>query len=521
LGDGPRQATLVASLTAPPSEADFAVLPPEVEWLEVRADLAGDLDPAALRQATGRKLLYTLRSAAEGGASEASPARRHQRLAAAAAAGFDLIDLEGERDLAPALLDAVPPARRLLSWHGPASDVAGLKGRFGKLAETPARLYKLIPAAQQPGEDLAPLALLHALGRPDVVAFASGPAGLWTRLVAPRLGAPFVYGSLGARPAAPGQPAVTRLVADFGLPPLPPADRLFGIVGSPVAESLSPRLHNAAYRALGIPAVYLPFETEAFGVFWLEVVEATALEALGLPLVGLSVTTPFKEAALSVAGAASPRAEAIGAANTLVRRGGVWEAESTDPEGVLGALAARGIDAAGRVAVVVGPGGAGRAAVAGLRRRGARVTLSGRSAERGGRAAARLRVPFIPSERLDPSAFDLLVNATPLGRQAEDPLPFPVDSLAAGAVVVDLVYRREPTALVRQARLRGLLALDGREVLLHQAIPQFRLMTGLELPVELGRRVLELPSDAAPGEEPLGLTPPKPTASTVAAVGLP
>ncbi len=486
------RASLIASLTAPPSAQDLAAIPAAVEWLEVRADLTGDLDAAALRRASGKKLLYTLRSSAEGGASESAPARRRQRLLTAAAADYDRIDLEGARDLTPEILAAVPPERRLVSWHGPATDLAGLESRFAEIARVPAALYKLVPAATQPGDELAPLLFLAQLGRRDVAAFASGPAGVWTRLIAPRLGAPVVYGSAGNVPASPGQPTMAQLVLDYGLPELPAVERLYGIVGNPVARSLSPRLHNAAYRALGIPALFLPFHAESFGDFWLEVVEGVGLDNLGLPLVGLAVTAPFKEAALAVAAAASPLVEHVGAANTLLRRGELWEAENTDPEGVVAPLAARGVPVAGLRAVVIGAGGAGRAAAVGLANAGARVTVSNRDRERGLSVAHELGLPFVPLAELDASAYGLLVNATSLGREDGEPGPVSAATLPPGAVIVDLVYGRQPTLLAREARARGLVVVDGLEVLLAQAIPQFRILTGAELPLEVGRRAVGL-----------------------------
>jgi shikimate 5-dehydrogenase len=140
----------------------------------------------------------------------------------------------------------------------------------------------------------------------------------------------------------------------------------------------------------------------------------------------------------------------------------------------------------------VGTGGAGRAAAEGLTAAGARVTLVNRSAERGERAASLLDLPFVNLDRFDPAGFDVLVNATSLGRGEEDALPFPLDGLRPGTAVVDLVYRETPTPLVRTARELGLAAVDGREVLLGQARGQLRLMTGREMPLDTARRILGL-----------------------------
>jgi shikimate dehydrogenase len=313
-----------------------------------------------------------------------------------------------------------------------------------------------------------------------------------------------VYAAAAADAAgAPGQLTVDELVRDYGLPELPAVERIYGIAGNPVlSTSLSPRLHNGAYRELGVAAVYLAFEAESLGDFWLDVVESDLFPRLGLPLAGLSVTAPFKRAALAVAGAVSPLVECVGAANTLVARQGVWEAECTDAAGVTGSLAARGVELTDRRAVVVGAGGAGRAAAFGLARAGAHVVLANRGAERGRSAAETLDLTFLPLDELRPEDFDVLVNATPLGKSDDDPLPFAVDALRPGAAVLDLVYRDRPTRLLSAVAAAGRVAVDGREMLIHQALDQFRLMTGRELSTELAHRLLELPQPPSPEVAP-------------------
>jgi 3-dehydroquinate dehydratase/shikimate dehydrogenase len=490
------RATLIATVAEPAAlePASLERLAGEADWLEVRADLVGDVDPEPLRARFPGRLLYTLRSRSEGGAFGGRGDARRRRIAALAGR-YDLVDLEADRDLSTELLDTVPPERRLISWHGPATDLAGLRSRFLHLTRAPAAFYKLVPRADHPGEEVVPLALLAELGRSDVVAFAGGEIGFWTRLVAPRLGAPLVYGTAGERAPAPGQPSLRRLRRDYGLPELAPVERLFGVVGHPVLASLSPRLHNAGYRALGVPALYVPFEVSQFGDFWLEIVETEASAALGFPLEGLSVTTPHKDVAFAVAGATSPLANRLQAANTLTRRGGVWEGESTDAEGVVAAIAARGVDPRGRRAAVVGCGGAGRAAALGLALAGARVAIVNRGSERGLAAARTLGLPFVPLAELEVGGFDLFVHATPLGREPADEVPLPVARMAPGAVVVDLVYGEAPTRLIEEARRHGLVAVDGREVLLRQAAPQFLAMTGRALPLDVAARALGLGGD--------------------------
>lgn len=487
-----KKTTLVATLTSPPSDSGDELPREGVEYLEVRADLVGKIDPDWLRDRFPGKLLYTLRSRAEGGGFEGGKQSRRRRLAAAAGS-YDLVDLEGQRDLFPELLVDVPAEKRLISWHGQPTHLADLRARFEKMAATEARFYKLIPTATLSGDGIRPLQMLHALRRPDVVSFAAGEVGTWTRLVAPRLGSPLVYGAIGDVPGAPGQISIDKLMKDYGLPFLPDAKKLFGIVGRPVLHSLSPRLHNGAYRALGLAALYVPFHVESFGDFWLDVVEAGGLDALGLPLAGLSVTSPYKEVALAVSGVSSPRAQHIAAANTLIRLDdGVWEAETTDPEGVSALLTSAGIEIQGRKAVVVGCGGAGKAAAYGLELSGADVTLVNRGHDRGQRAAVEMHLPFVPLADFEPASYDILVHATALGHHPDDELPFALQRVDKTAAIIDLVYGPGPTRLVHEARVLGRQVFSGRQVLLHQAFQQFRLMTGSELNEPLARELLSL-----------------------------
>ena len=151
------RAILVASLTEPPSEGgqELVALAGRADWLEVRADLVGDLEPDWLRARFPGRLLYTLRSRAEWGAFEGSREKRRRRILENAPR-YDLVDLEADRDLAPETAAAVPREKRIVSWHGPAADERGLASRLEHLLSTPAALYKMVSRAANAGEELAP-----------------------------------------------------------------------------------------------------------------------------------------------------------------------------------------------------------------------------------------------------------------------------------------------------------------------------------------------------------------------------
>ena len=478
---------LVGTLTSPSDLADLPSLTSSADWLEVRADLVSQVDVDELRERLDCRLLFTLRSEQEGGEYIGSLETRHELLIAAASS-FDAVDLEAERDLVPSVLDRVPPGGRIISWHGPPASVGALRERLVSMRRVPAWMYKLVPAAVNIGDGFAPLEFL-AQEEGDLVSFASGEAGGWTRPISCSLGSCLAYGSLMGRPGAPGQPSLSSLTDNYGLPTQPEAGSLYGIVGSPVGNSLSPRLHNAAYRALGLDQLFVPFEPQTLGEFWREVVQSTRLEDLGLPLRGLAITAPFKATALGLADVVDPVAIRSGGGNTMIRSEDGWRLTSTDADGVLLPLGRRGIDPRGRRVFIAGAGGAGRATAVGFQAAGADVTLFNRTPERGERAAGEIGVPFRRLSELDPAQSEIVVIALASREGAQ--LPFDIRRMRPGAVVIDLVYGAGRAELVDTVPA-GVFYVDGREVLLFQALRQFELMTGRELPAELGFRVLGL-----------------------------
>lgn len=484
------EATLVATLIAPPATdgKELTALANSTKWLEVRADLVGDLNPAWLRAHFPGNLLYTLRSTAEGGQFDGSARERHQRLQKAAP-DYDMVDLEGERDLLPDILTKIAPHQRLISWHGRASDYATLKQRLEKISTVEARIYKLVAKAVQAGDELAALSLLKQLGRSDTIAYTTGKTSFWSRLVAPYFGLPMIFGTIGKQPCVAEEPTISQLIEDYDLPNLRPLREIYGIVGDPVYHSLSPRLHNAAYRALGYPALFVPFHAESFNDFWRDVVKPGKLDSLGIAIKGFTIASPHKEEALKAATASTPMVQRAGSTNIFVRNNGTWKADTTDPEGVVEALRQRGVDLAGKKVAVVGCGGSGRAIAAACDQAGAAVTLVNRGLPRGLYAIERLGLPFVPLAEFSVGGFSVIINATPVGRNTND-LPFKLAGLGEDAIIVDLVYGGDPTSLITNALALGRVAIDGKEVLFVQVRLQFHLMTGQEMPVELAAKIL-------------------------------
>lgn len=252
-----------------------------------------------------------------------------------------------------------------------------------------------------------------------------------------------------------------------------------GVCGWPVAHSRSPQMQNAALAAAGLDDwryLRLPLPPELFA----ETVRA--LPAAGFR--GVNVTIPHKLAALALADELTVAAQAIGAANTLTFEGGRIHADNTDAPGLIAALGER---VAGRTALVLGAGGAGRAACWALRTAGADVAVWNRTPERAQALAAALGVRAVTAG----AAADIVVNCTSVGLEGgEDPfkaLPIEADELGAGSLVVDMVYRAGGTRLLEAARTRGARVIDGLEVLVAQGAASFERWTGLEAPREAMR----------------------------------
>lgn len=252
------------------------------------------------------------------------------------------------------------------------------------------------------------------------------------------------------------------------------------MIGHPVAHSLSPVLHNAAFAATGLDWAYLAFDVPAGAAG----AAVEGMRALGLD--GLSVTTPHKDAVARLVDRCSPTAARLEAVNTVVRIGGELVGESTDGAGFLAAVRLdHGFDPAGRPCLVRGSGGAARAVVLALAGAGAAevVVVPGRSTAKAEVAAALAG----PSGRVggpaDVAGADLVVNATTLG-MAGGAGGWPVDPglLRPGQLVVDIVYPETP--FVVAARDRGATAGSGLGMLLHQAAAAFRLWTGHDAPLE-------------------------------------
>ncbi|MCX5894106.1 MAG: shikimate dehydrogenase [Deltaproteobacteria bacterium] len=256
--------------------------------------------------------------------------------------------------------------------------------------------------------------------------------------------------------------------------------KIYGILGRPVTHSLSPAMHNAAFREMGINAVYVAFPVT-------DLPQAVA-GLRGLAIQGVSVTIPFKEEIIPRLDDLDPQAARIGAVNTIVNRDGRLCGYNTDWLGAMTALKAN-TSLKGEHVLILGAGGASRAIAFGILAEGGRVTLTDVDAPRAAALARDLQVEAIPPDAVAQCPATILVNATPVGMEPKvDAIPLNPDLLGRYQLVMDIVYKPLETRLLREAKARGAATLDGLQMLIRQATAQFELWTGLKAPLEIMSR---------------------------------
>lgn len=265
----------------------------------------------------------------------------------------------------------------------------------------------------------------------------------------------------------------------------PAEPKLLALVGDPVSHSLSPAMHNAAMHALGLPGTYVALRTPAPAL-------PTVLAALAAVGGAGNVTVPHKEAAAGYVARKTDPCARTGACNTFWVEDGVLVGDNTDVAGLGKALDALGVAHGGRW-LVIGTGGSARAVAAAARDRGALLHVRSRAHETAQRFVAWARGHLgLEAHAAEDDVADVVINATPLGLRDGDPLPVEPAHLAAGAVVLDLVYRRGSTEWVRRAVKAGRAASDGRTMLVGQGIAAFeRFFPGVHAPVDVMRAAVE------------------------------
>lgn len=453
----------------------------EADLVELRLDTVKRPDVAAAITARRTPVVVTCRPTREGGHFAGSETERESILFEAAARGAEYIDVEHDAPFANRLIRSRRGQGVVLSYHAFDRLPDDLGQRYRAMRATGAEVVKVAVAVNSLTDALR----VTATGNPSNgedggrrVLVAMGAAGVPSRLLAGRFGSCWTY---AGDSVAPGQVDLMRMRNQFRAGDVTSRTAIYGVLGAPIGHSVSPAMHNAGFRALGMDAVYLPLEAKSANDF--------AAFARSVDLRGASVTAPFKEAVAESASVRDDVSSAVGAVNTLRIVDGRWIGCNTDVAGFLAPLEGR-LRLADTRATILGAGGAARAAAYALRQAGAIVTVCARRPKR---AAEVARATGVASAPLPPGrgSWDLLVNTTPVGTFPDveaSPLPNgPFD----GQIVYDMVYNPTTTRLLADAASAGCETIGGLAMLVAQAEEQFAWWTGERPPDGLFRAAAE------------------------------
>jgi 3-dehydroquinate dehydratase/shikimate dehydrogenase len=467
------QTIAVPTLKALRAERDEVRAGGPVSMIELRLD---HLDPSELDVAgalEGRRVpaIVTCRPVRQGGQFEGPEEARLRVLREAARLGAEFVDVEFDSPL------TLTGTRIVLSHHdfepGIRTDlrerVRAMRARACASSAGGDAIVKVAVTAARP-RDCATLRQVVSENNAvsGTIGIAMGEAGALSRMLPAKFSSEWTY----AGTAAPGQFTAADLIERFRAHEVHARTRVFGIAGAPLSHSASPAMHNAAFRQAAIDAVFVPVETADAGEL------RDLSESLGIE--GLSITAPLKSDVMMFA-AADQESKRIGAVNTLKRVRDGWEGRNFDATSFSEPLRAYLRDLRGLRAIVLGAGGAARAAVSELTTMGCRVEVSARDFTK----ARVLADAFGASVALYPprGSAALIVNATPVGTKS------PASPIPAGAVeakiAYDLVYNPEDTTFLRDARAAGARTIGGLAMLVAQARRQFEWWTGVPVPAEV------------------------------------
>jgi 3-dehydroquinate dehydratase / shikimate dehydrogenase len=443
-------------------------------FLEFRLDYLADTRPGieAIRTLVAEQpdvtLVATCRRHQNHGHFNGSIEQQVQVLDAAIEAGARAVDLEIESaETVNSHADKLRSrALFIVSYHNfeatPLIDPV-----IKRMTRIDADAYKLVTTARKPTDIYKVLSTARALPKSKLILLAMGEVGFPTRILSPAYGGLYTYAApLSAEGTAAGQVCAKVLRSLYRVEKFSKLAKIYGVIADPVRHSISPAVHNRAFQAKRMDAVYVPFLVQpAHLKDFMQLADK-------LPVCGFSVTIPHKQKILRYLDIIDPLARRIGAVNTVWKKAGKWRGTNTDVSGVIVPLSKR-LKLAKSSVLLVGNGGAARGAAFALRDAGARLFITGRNPDRV-RALARLtEAEPVAAESVSSQHYDALVHATPLGMH-----PHVNDCFFAGEipadVVFDMVYNPLETVLIQRAREAGKEVVPGIDMFIEQAVQQFQ-----------------------------------------------
>jgi 3-dehydroquinate dehydratase/shikimate dehydrogenase len=447
--------------------------------------------------------IATCRRAANGGKFSGNIAAEVEILNKAATSGFHIIDveLESAESMKKADLQKLRDTGvALIISHHDFNATKDLEGIYKRIIPFHPDFIKIVPSAKTLSDNVTLMRFIeHMEDHSNIIGICMGDAGIISRVLGVRAGSAFTFAAAtSGEETGPGQIAARTLIETYRIDQVDAATKVYGVAGNPIRSSLSPVMMNAAFRRETVNAVYLALQ-------------ATKLNDLlklvhDIPIQGLSVTMPLKQEIMSHLEKTDPLSAKIGACNTVLRaQDGKLYGFNTDVAGIIGPLEKR-MSLRGAKALVLGAGGAGRAAVFGLRDKGADVFILNRTPETAHKLARQSGSKSIKKDALAKTSFDVIINSTPVGMAGQKGNQILEAKDLNTKLVFDLVYNPLETPLLRLARQQNIPIITGIEMFVQQGARQFEIWTGKPAPEEEMLRVvihaLRQAAEAAAAEAP-------------------
>jgi len=460
------------------------------ELIELRLDYLSDFpDLGRLLRDRPTPVIVTCRRQNDGGHWQFSEEQRLTLFRSAIDQGAVFVDLEWY------IAGQIPrggQTRRIVSHHDFEETPDGLQEIHAEMCGLNPDIVKLVTMANSPSDMVRVLKLVESSDVPTV-GFCMGELGLPSRILCGKYGAPFTYAAPSSdREVAPGQLSSEEMRKVYHYDQIDSGSQVFGVLGDPIAHSMSPLIHNAAFRHEGLNAVYVPLRVSA------DALSKTLDDFEWVHFQGYSVTIPHKQAVIAKAAHCDEPVRDSGAANTLFRDdSGDWQATNTDYIAALESLQI-GLQhlygdpsLQGRRLLMLGAGGVARAIGMAVLREGADLTIANRTHSRAVALAEQLGCRQIPWENRDAEQADIIVNCTAVGMHPNvDDTPYQGDWLRQGMLIFDTIYNPENTLLLKLARERGCQTVNGVEMFVRQAARQFELFAKRPAPIDLMRETV-------------------------------
>lgn len=438
-------------------------------------------------------VVFTIRRGADGGLWRGNEDKRQQLLREAIVLGVEYVDLE--MDIATKIR-RFGKTKRIISYHNLKGTPEEVPDIAEQCDEMDADIVKVATLAQSVSDASRVLQLGKSSAVPTIP-IAMGDLGTFTRILGAKFGAPFTYAGFNPeRMFAPGMLHFPVLKRDYCYDDINAETEIYAVIGDPIEQSLSPAIHNPAYRELALNKVMVPLLIPANDL----VGSLKTLEWLDIK--AMSVTIPHKEAVVPLLSTKDGAVERTGSCNTVVIENGKWQGHNTDYRAAIDSLEnalggrADNEDTSpllDKQVLILGAGGVARSIAFGLQRRGAIITITNRHDERATNLAEEVGGRTVTWSSRASQVPDIIINCTPVGMHPDvDDTPVPPGAFSKpGMIAFDTVYHPENTMFLKLARERGCSAITGVEMFIQQAALQFKLYTGREAPVETMRMALK------------------------------